>query len=222
VPAPTQIQMLLRARTLLERSTRWLIRNRPRPLDVAATVEEFRPGAAALVATVPGLLAAAPREAARRDAAELEAAGVPAELAERVAHLEALFPAFDLVEIAAAAGLGVDEAAAVYFALGDRLELHILHERIAALPRQERWEALARRALWEDLHGERRALTADVLRTNGSGGDRVSAWIARNALAVDRCLQVLADVKAGGSFDLATLSVAVREIRNLIDATPGR
>jgi hypothetical protein len=32
---------------------------------------------------------------------------------------------------------------------------------------------------------------------------------------------VLADVRAGGSFDLATLSVAVREIRNLIDATEG-
>jgi len=30
---------------------------------------------------------------------------------------------------------------------------------------------------------------------------------------------VLADVKAGGGFDLATLSVAVREIQNLIDAT---
>jgi glutamate dehydrogenase len=222
VPVRTQIQMLLAARTLLERSTRWLIRNRPRPLDVAAAVEEFQPGAAALAVAVPRLLAAAPRESARRSAAELEGAAVPPELADRVAHLEALFPGFDLVEIASAARLSVEEAAAVYFALGDRLELHVLHERIAALPRQERWEALARRALWEDLHEERRALTADVLQTNGSDGDRVSAWVARNAPAVDRCLQVLADVKAGGSFDLATLSVAVREIRNLIDAAPSR
>jgi hypothetical protein len=30
---------------------------------------------------------------------------------------------------------------------------------------------------------------------------------------------VLADVKGGGASDLATLSVAVREVRNLIDAT---
>ena len=54
---------------------------------------------------------------------------------------------------------------------------------------------------------------------SGSGAERVSAWIARNALPVERCRQVLADVKAGTS-DLATLSVAVREIRNLIEATP--
>ncbi len=222
VPVETQRTMLLKTRVLCERGARWLIRNRPRPLDVAAAVEQFRPGAAVLADAVPGLLAAAAQESARLAAAELAEAGVPPTLANRIGHLEALFPTFDLVEIAAAAALGVEEAAGVYFALGERLELHVLHERIAALPRQERWEALARRALWEDLHGERRALTADVLRTspaNGAVGERVGAWIARNAAAVERCLQVLADVKAGGSFDLATLSVAVREIRNLIDAT---
>ena len=47
----------------------------------------------------------------------------------------------------------------------------------------------------------------------------MSSWIAHNAAAVERCMQVLADVKAGDASDLATLSVAVREIRNLIDAT---
>ena len=45
--------------------------------------------------------------------------------------------------------------------------------------------------------------------------------LTRNSGPVERTLQVLADVRAGGSFDLATLSVAVREIRNLIDATEG-
>src|SRR5207247_2776202 len=93
-------------------------------------------------------------------------------------------------------------------------------ERIAALPREERWDALARRALWEDLHDEQRALAADVLREswNGPVPERVSAWVAHNAEPVERCLQVLADVKTGSAYDLAMLSVAVREIRNLIEA----
>jgi glutamate dehydrogenase len=223
VLAQTQVQMLLVARVLLERSTRWLIRNRPRPIDISAAVEQFRPGAQVLIDEVPELLASSARDSARETTRAFVAAAVPEELARRVAHLDALFPVFDLVEIAARSGVGVEEAAGVYFALGERLELHVLHERIGALPRQERWEALARRALWEDLHGERRALTEDVLRTisdNGVAG-RVDAWLARNAGPVERALQVLADVRAGGSFDLATLSVAVREIRNLIDATEG-
>ncbi len=218
VPAPTQTTMLLKARILLERSTRWLLRNRPRPLDIAAATAGFRPGAAVLAQAAPGLLADAPRGSALQAIEELAGAGVPRPLAERVAHLEALFPTWDLVELAGETGAGVEQAARAYFTLGERLELHVLHERIGALPRQERWEALARRALWEDLHSERRALTGDVLRTS-EGPDAVDAWIERNAVPVERCLQVLADVRAGGAFDLATLSVAVREIRNLIDAT---
>jgi glutamate dehydrogenase len=221
VPAQTQVAMLLKARVLLERATRWLLRNRPRPLDIDTAISSFRPGAEALAAAAPALLAAADRDAAQRTAEELAGAGVPPALASRVAHLEALVPALDLVDIGAATGASFEEAMGVYLAIDDRLELHSLRARIAALPREERWEALARRALGEDLYSEQRALATDVLRESwgGTGGERVSAWIARNALPVERCMQVLADVKAGTS-DLATLSVAVREIRNLIEATP--
>ena len=44
VPAATQIAMLLRARILLERATRWLLRNRRRPLDIAAAVARYAAG----------------------------------------------------------------------------------------------------------------------------------------------------------------------------------
>ena len=47
VPAATQVAMLLKARVLLERSVRWLLRNRRRPLDVAETVARYAEGTAA-------------------------------------------------------------------------------------------------------------------------------------------------------------------------------
>jgi glutamate dehydrogenase len=221
VAAEAQLAMLLKTRVLLERATRWFLRNRPRPLDIAATSSHFRPGAVALAAAVDDVLCAGDRDAVQRATAELVGAGVPAALAERVGRLESLLPALDLVEVTATTGLRFEEVAGVYVAIDDRLELYSLRERIAALPREERWEALARRALWEDLQSEHRALTADVLNESEDGpvGERVGSWIARNATAVDRCVQVLGDVKAGDASDLATLSVAVREIRNLIEAT---
>jgi glutamate dehydrogenase len=221
VAAQTQLAMLLKTRTLLERATRWLLRNRPRPLDIAAATSRFGPAAAALAVAAHHVLCAADRNAATRTAEELVGAGVPPALADRIGYLESLLPVLDLVEVAEATGLSVEEATAVYFAIDDRLDLHALRERIAALPREERWEALARRALWEDLQSEHRALTADILREseNGAVAERVAAWVTHNAPAVERCEQVLADVKAGDASDLATLSVAVREIRNLIEAT---
>jgi glutamate dehydrogenase len=221
VAAQTQTRMLLRARTLLERSTRWLLRNQPRPLDLASAVERFRPSALLLAEAMPQLLAPAQREVIGREADELADGGVPRPAADRVSQLRPLFATLDVVEVARESGLDVESAAALYFRLGDALELQSLHERIADLPRQERWEALARRALWDDLQAEWRALAADVLHETREDrdGDRLTAWLSRNALPVERCLQVLADVKADTSFDLATLSVAVREIRNLIDAS---
>jgi glutamate dehydrogenase len=221
VASQTQLAMLLKGRVLLERATRWLLRNRPRPLDIAAAISHFGPGTTALAAAAGDVLCAPDRESARRATEEFVAAGVKRSLAGRVGHLESLLPALDLVEVTAATGLSFEEVTGVYVAIDDLLKLHSLRERIAALPREERWEALARRALWEDLQSEHRALTADVLQEseNGAVAERVSTWTAHNAAAVERCMQVLADVKGGDASDLATLSVAVREIRNLIEAT---
>jgi glutamate dehydrogenase len=221
VPAETQLAMLLKSRTLLERATRWLLRNRPRPLDIAAAAERYRSGAAELTASAGDLLGVADREAAQGAADRFIAAGVPSHLANRVGGLESLVPALDLVDVATATGVDFQEVARVYFAIDDRLDLHALRTCIAALPREERWDALARRALWEDLQNEHRALTVDVLQESGDGSvaERVRTWLAHNASAVERAGHVLADVKAGDATDLATLSVAVREIRNLIEAT---
>jgi glutamate dehydrogenase len=217
VAAGTQVAMLLRTRVLLERATRWLLRHRRRPLNVATAISHFAPGAAALADALPALLGTSELEASRTKSAELAAAVVPPALAERVARLEALVPSLDIIELAASAGLDVASVAEVYFALGARLELHWLRDRIIALPRETRWDAMARAALRDDVYAEQAALTAEVIQA--SAREPVEAWLARNANAVDRCLQVLADIRTSGALDLARLSVAVREIRNLIHSS---
>src|SRR3712207_2362501 len=108
---------------------------------------------------------------------------------------------------------------AEYFALGDRLKLHWLRTHVEALPRDNRWRALARAALRDDLYGQQAELTAEILRhTSGelSTQERIDAWVDANRAQVERTLQVLTDINASGAFGLATLSVALREIRNLI------
>jgi glutamate dehydrogenase len=171
---------------------------------------------------VPDLLGPAEHESARGETSRLESAGVPAELAGQVAHLEALVPALDIVEVADSVGVEVASAAAVYFGLGARLELHWVRDQVVALQRDTRWDAMARAALRDDVYAEQAALVAEVLRSGGDGRsphERVDAWLAQNEPLVERCLQVLADIRTAGSPDLARLSVAVREVRNLINAS---
>jgi glutamate dehydrogenase len=136
----------------------------------------------------------------------------------RVASLGTMFAALDIVEVADETGLDVDTVAAVHFQLGSRLQLHWLRDRIVELPRDDRWRALARAALRDDLYGLHRSLTAEVLRSDGRPENPealVSEWIDRNP-ASERCLETLADIRVGRTYDLTTLPVAVREVRNLL------
>jgi glutamate dehydrogenase len=125
------------------------------------------------------------------------------------------------VQISEATGLSVTAVAQAYYALGARLELWWLRERIVALPRDSRWASMARAALRDDVYAEQAALTHQVMDAQLDGAAplaRVEEWLAQNREGVDRCLRVLADIRTGGAVDLARLSVAVREVRNLINS----
>src|SRR5918995_1132844 len=148
VEARMQSRIMLDARKLLERATRWLLRYRRPPLNIGATISHFSEGAAELSERIPGILR----------------------------HIE-------------------------------------------APPRDNRWRPLARSALRDDIYNQQAALPAEVLSEtpkDNPADERIEEWVEANKGPVDRTLQVLADINASGTFDLSTLSVALREIRNLI------
>ena len=131
-------------------------------------------------------------------------------LATCVARLDAMFNALDIVEVAESSKRDVAEVARVHFGLAGELDLPWLRERIGILPAENHWQTLAKAALRDDLSGMLRALTADALRS----GD-IGSWKARNAVLYERFRQILAELRAAEAPDLAMLSVAMRELRNL-------
>src|SRR3954469_24412623 len=117
VPAGVQLEMLLEGRRLVERGTRWFLRNRRRPLAIAEAVSQFLSGAVVLYESLPRLLEPADSEPLVRRAAGLSESGVPTDLAVRVANLGPMFATLDIVEVARAAGLDVETVARVHFRL---------------------------------------------------------------------------------------------------------
>jgi glutamate dehydrogenase len=118
------------------------------------------------------------------------------------------------------AGRDVEQTAAVYFALADRLQLGRLRDLIVALPRDDRWTAIARSALRDDLYAAHAALTRDILATDGysEASEAVEAWVSRNATAVYRAAATLGEIWESERFNFTTLSVACRVIRTLVPA----
>jgi glutamate dehydrogenase len=101
-----------------------------------------------------------------------------------------------------------------------------LRELVLALPRDRRWNSMARASLRDDLAAEQAALTADVLalRSAEDGGkekaDRlVRAWVDGWDSTQRRAAAQLADISAGDRHDIAELLVAVRTLRGLRSRT---
>jgi glutamate dehydrogenase len=222
IAAQTQLEMLIESRRLVERSTRWLVRANPFQVSIAHTIQQFEPGAKLLADELPDALEGADCEAYDDRAAELVQAGVPAELARRAAGMPSMLAVFDIVEVAMATERDPKDVLRVYFRLGSRLELNWLRERIIDLPRANRWQALARAALRDDLFNLYRELTRKVLDTGGDRADPEAAldiWSERHADSLERALSMVGEIRASRVYDTTTLPVALREIRSLLRGT---
>jgi len=219
VSARVRLDMLVEIRRLHDHSTLWLLRNRCHPLDIAATIDQYRAGATQVIERIPKVLEGKARTLFQKMVRQYSKAGVPKELARHIASLEAAYPTLNLLEITSALEVDTQEATDVYFKLGFALELFWLRDQIQELPRSNYWQRKARMALRYDLYMELRALTQSALEQTshirGAKG-RVSHWLEQNAIAVNHCRQLLADIRASSSRDLAMLSVAMRELRSLM------
>jgi glutamate dehydrogenase len=210
VPDRVQTGIVVDAGRLIVRATLWFLRNRAHLAELSRSIEHFKTGAECLAALFPQVLPAAEQSVFSATASRLEKDAVPRELATRVAGLEAMFHALDIVEVADSFKLDVAHVARVHFTLSGELEFPWLRESIGMLLAEDHWATLAKAALRDELAAMLRQLTADALRA----GD-VSSWKARNAAPHARFRQILADLRAADSPDLAMLSVAMRELRNL-------
>ncbi|MFJ9146315.1 NAD-glutamate dehydrogenase [Streptomyces griseus] len=219
VAADVQTRIRLHSRRLVERGSRWLLGNRPQPVAIAETIDLFRDGVEQVWNELPKLVKGADLDWYHSILDELTAAGVPDELAVRVAGFSSAFPALDIVAIADRTGKEPLEVAEVYYDLADRLRITQLMDRIIELPRADRWQSMARASIREDLYAAHAALTSDVLSV-GNGAStpeqRFVAWELKNAAILARSRSTLEEIQGSDAFDLANLSVAMRTMRTLL------
>ncbi|HEX8489093.1 MAG TPA: NAD-glutamate dehydrogenase [Propionibacteriaceae bacterium] len=216
IDALTQTRLRMELRTLVERATRWIINNRRRPIDIGATVAQLGPGVRSVQADLSSSLFGRDREAYDKRLQRYLEAGVPEDVAVASAVLPAAYSALTIVQIAGREDHDVLHVARVHFTLGQRLALDRLLARIIELPRDDRWQTMARAALRDDLHAVHAQLTALVLTTGGKGSadDLVTRWTEDNP-SVAHSVTTLRAICQGRS-DLARMSVGLRVVRSLL------
>ncbi|RWA16155.1 NAD-glutamate dehydrogenase [Mycolicibacterium brumae] len=222
IPVHTSDRMTLDLRRLIDRATRWLVNNRPQPLAVGAEINRFGAKVAALTPRLSEFLRGLDADIVTRETEEFTADGAPAELAYNVAIGLYQYSLLDIIDIADIAERDPAEVADAYFALLAHLDTDRLLTAVSALPRDDRWHSLARLALRDDIYTSIRGLTFDVLSVGEpeeNGDQKIAEWKKINSARLERAERTLDEIAAAGEFDLATLSVAARQIRNMTTAT---
>jgi glutamate dehydrogenase len=217
LPASVQIEMMVSVGALLERAMMWLLRRAEEKLDIASYISEFRPRIAALETSLAQVLPPPVAAALQGRQAELVASGIPQALATRVAALAVMSSAMDIVRISKEGG-AVEDSARVYFGLGARFGLERLRAAGASIVAETPWQKAAVAAVVDDLFTYQSVIAAKVLAEGNGSADPVEAWLSHRARIVERIDQVMNDLRAAPSIDLAMLSVASRQLRTLVDS----
>jgi glutamate dehydrogenase len=205
-----QAEMIIELGRLGTRACTWFLRSRRLDEPMQQLVQRFKPAVEAL------RMRLAPDAGASQRATAWIQSGVPQEVAQSVAMADGLFAALDTAEIVEATQRTLDEVSEAHFGVGDRLGLAKLRQQINALPTDSYWQSLAKVALGDDLSGLQRSIAHDVVsHGEGSAVQMLAAWEGRNGAALERAQRMLVELGDAKAVDLAMLSVALRELRNL-------
>ncbi len=209
-----QVELFLEARRMLERGVSWILRHRRPPVAIAEVVQQFRVLMERLATAQDEVLTGRMRDLTFALEASRLASGVPEDLAQRSAMWPLAHTAFDVIEMAQQSGTGVATVAKAYWEMFEAVDAGWLWDAVGALPRSDRWQTQARSALRDDLLAALAELTEDAV---GVGG--VEVWKTANDRVLTRATAMLTEIRRAESYDVTTLSVALRQLRNLVLTT---
>ncbi|MBP6997013.1 MAG: NAD-glutamate dehydrogenase [Phycicoccus sp.] len=224
VSTAAQTRLYLEFRRLLDRAVRWFLEARSGQLDIGAEIDRFGPVVAQLAGQVPDLLKGGERQRLDERAAELAAQGVPEDLALDAVTLLELYCLLDIVDISADTGREPAAVAPLYYLVSERFGIDSMLNKVSMLPRTDRWDALARGAMRDDLYAVLDSLTRAVLDNAGQEGrqtpeEQLAGWLELNEDTVRRSEISTRGILRLDRPNIAALSVALRTLRAVVRTT---
>jgi glutamate dehydrogenase len=218
VPAASQAAMLLDCGRLVERGTVWFLSECRQPLDIGSQIKAYSSGIQELGGKLEEMISVGDRTLLANQVAALVAKGVPEDLTRRISCLGWMGQLLDVVRISKGASVTAAQVGKAYFMIGSRFGFDWLRRAAGSLPTDKVWDKLAVTAIVDDLFSQQSELTARVVSSVRKGGDAERAiddWIAERRPLVTRTEQLLAELQAVGTPDLAMLAVANRQLKSM-------
>ena len=218
IPASAQMSMLFELSRTQRHATYWIIEHYGDYVDIDGLVDRLKDGMATVYGRTGGIMSAAARERHEKAMNNYTGMGVPEKLADKMAALLLTRAALDITDLAVTFKRDVIESARVYSLFNDRLGIFALHAGAEDVKVKGRWQAMARSNLRDEFFQIRRDMAADILKKRSKKNieQLVDEWLQQRSEQVERFVTMLDEMKLRGVFDIATLSVAAKELRELV------
>ncbi len=210
IPGPVQLALYATAQDLLLDRMIWFLRHTDLAAGLAATISRFQRGVADIAGDLATLLSPEGSTAFLARSASIAAAGVPEDIATRLAGLPFVGAAPDIIRVAETTGQPLAAVATIHFRLAERFGIVALATAAASLKADAYYDRLALDRALVGIAAAHRSLTAAVIV---SGLD-VPAWCARGGTELVRLDAALAAAAAEPP-SLASLTVAAGLLADL-------
>lgn len=219
-PSQMRASMYVDMRRLLDRAVRWIVNHTDSQRPLADEIEGFRGHMEPLVGSLGSRLRGEDAQRVSDQRQRAVEAGMGATLAAATAELFEEFSLLDIATLADSLERDSSEVADVYFAVYAQFEADMLLNLISTLPRQDKWQALARAAQRDELYFALREITRAVLSGAEPGQDAEEAlaqWTRQRAGSLERTQRLLGEMQER-EHNIASLTVLLRQLRTLIGA----
>ena len=204
---------------LLERSISWLLRNQPPDIKVSHVIERYQTETRILFDVISRAIIGQSRRNYLATKRRFIKYKLPSALAQELVDKTTLASAFDIVEIKSRLYSDSENVAKLFYALSERLQLHWIRDAISKTIVRTHWNNLAILNLRNDLHANQHNLTELVLQIVDNKRHTTKAmavWEEHHKDALQRYDSILNEFTAMRSCDFPTISVAVSEVRRLV------
>lgn len=202
-----KIDMFTELTKIMRRGSSWFLRNLDHPIKITETISEFKEQAQNLSQVVNLLLLGEAKIKFDCKVEEYTSSGVDFELSTKIATLDSLVSAFDIICVAKATNAEDIDVANLYFATGNKFSIDWLRKNSEKQIDDSYWNRLSIQSLKDDLYDKQRRLLTKIIKGSKEKID-LDSWINKNKQYSDIFIDFVTIIKLQENINLNMIILA--------------
>lgn len=222
IPAQIQLKAMREIASMTMRETVWFLTRLGRHTKLNVDIAAFRKGIDVLRDCLDGVVTPEMKLSMEQRVQAGVSDGLPRDLARKIASISPLGAACDIIMASLEHKTDISVTAKVYYELGERFHLHWMRQQARFMTAESRWASEALDSMILGLYTCQAALTSRVLRemdvkasTKNGKISVVEEWSGRHESQIAQFDALIADIRRGGTLDMAMLIIASQRLQQL-------